>query len=75
MGDGDHGWAAAEFLSLLRDIVVRDTADGVLLSCWGTRGRDAGQFASPHGIAIDPQSHVLVADTNNGRIQQTGGVA
>jgi hypothetical protein len=31
MGDGDHGWAAAEFLSLLRDIVVRDTADGVLL--------------------------------------------
>ncbi len=26
MGDGDHGWAAAEFLSLVRDMLVSDRA-------------------------------------------------
>jgi hypothetical protein len=31
MGDGDHGWAAAEFLSLLRLILVRETAEGLEL--------------------------------------------
>lgn len=31
MGDGDHGWAAAEFLSLVRDLFVRDSGEGLLL--------------------------------------------
>lgn len=31
MGDGDHGWAAAEFLSLVRDLLVRETPGGLLL--------------------------------------------
>jgi len=31
MGDGDHGWAAAEFLSLLRQILVRETPEGLEL--------------------------------------------
>ncbi len=31
MGDGDHGWAAAEFLSLVRQILVRETSQGLEL--------------------------------------------
>ena len=31
MGDGDHGWAAAEFLSLVRQILVRETPRGLEL--------------------------------------------
>ena len=31
MGDGDHGWAAAEFVSLLRVLLVRETSDGLEL--------------------------------------------
>jgi len=31
MGDGDHGWAAAEFVSLLRDMLVRETPEGIEL--------------------------------------------
>jgi hypothetical protein len=28
MGDGHHGWAAADFLSLVRNLLVRETANG-----------------------------------------------
>lgn len=34
MGDGDHGWAASEFLNLLRDVLVREE-DGRLLLASG----------------------------------------
>ncbi len=34
MGDGDHGWAASEFLSLMRDVLVREE-EGKLLLCSG----------------------------------------
>ena len=29
MGDGQHGWAAADFLSLVRDVLVRESGDGL----------------------------------------------
>lgn len=29
MGDGHHGWAAADFLSFVRNVVVRDRPDGL----------------------------------------------
>ena len=31
MGDGDHGWAAAEFLNLIRDVLVREESGQLLL--------------------------------------------
>jgi hypothetical protein len=31
MGDGHHGWAAAEFLSFVRCLLVRETPDGLAL--------------------------------------------
>ncbi len=42
----------------------------------GGRGRDRGQFDAPMGIAVDASRNILVADTNNGRIEKfspTGG--
>jgi DNA-binding beta-propeller fold protein YncE len=36
----------------------------------GARGNGKGQFDSPTGIAVDANGNVLVADTNNGRIQK-----
>src|SRR5581483_8275237 len=33
MGDGHHGWAAADFLSFVRTMLVRETADGGLAIC------------------------------------------
>ena len=32
MGDGHHGWAAADFLSFVRDLVVRETRDGLAVA-------------------------------------------
>ena len=32
MGDGHHGWAAAEFLSFVRDLLVREVAGGLALA-------------------------------------------
>ena len=32
MGDGDHGWAAAEFLNLVRDMLVNDRGGIVRLA-------------------------------------------
>ena len=33
MGDGHHGWAAADFLSFVRQLLVRETFDGGLALC------------------------------------------
>jgi DNA-binding beta-propeller fold protein YncE len=43
--------------------------DGVLLFSWGSPGSGPGQFHVPHGIAIDREGVVYVADRENGRIQ------
>jgi DNA-binding beta-propeller fold protein YncE len=36
----------------------------------GGRGSDKGQFDNPTGIAVDANGNVLVADTNNARIEK-----
>lgn len=33
MGDGHHGWAAADFLSFVRHVLVRETPDGSIALC------------------------------------------
>ena len=38
-------------------------------SKFGKEGKDNGQFSNPHGICIDPEGKVFVADSNNNRIQ------
>jgi hypothetical protein len=56
MGDGDHGWAAAEFLNLVRDILVREDRGRLLLAsgvpaAWFTAGNTIGLTNAPtlHG--------------------------
>jgi sugar lactone lactonase YvrE len=49
--------------------VHKFTADGRLLFSWGEPGDGPGQFHLVHGIAIDRQGTVYVADRENSRIQ------
>ena len=43
--------------------------DGRLLSSWGEPGDGPGQFHLPHGIAVDRDGRIYVADRENSRIQ------
>jgi DNA-binding beta-propeller fold protein YncE len=49
--------------------VHKFSADGRLLLSWGQPGSAPGQFHLPHGIAVDRQGTVYVADRENSRIQ------
>jgi len=44
--------------------------EGVISMFKGGRGTGKGEFDSPAGIAVDPNGNVLVADTNNGRVEK-----
>jgi DNA-binding beta-propeller fold protein YncE len=44
--------------------------EGVATMFKGGRGTGKGEFDSPTGIAVDTSGNVLVADTNNGRIEK-----
>ena len=49
--------------------VVKISPDGHWLKAVGTNGKEQDQFATPHGIAVDAQDNVYVADRGNRRIQ------
>jgi DNA-binding beta-propeller fold protein YncE len=49
--------------------VHKFTADGQLLFSLGEPGTGPGQFRLPHGIAVNQQGTVYVADRENSRIQ------
>jgi peptidylglycine monooxygenase len=49
--------------------VHRFSADGRHLGSWGGPGAGAGEFTTPHGIWVDAQERVLVADRENNRVQ------
>jgi NHL repeat len=49
--------------------VAKFDKDGHFLKSWGFRGGEPGQFNSLHGIALDAQGNVYVADAGNKRIQ------
>ena len=42
---------------------------GKFLKSWGSKGTEAGQFDTPHSLAVDAQGNVYVADLGNKRIQ------
>ncbi len=43
--------------------------DGGVTSAWGAQGRADGEFDLPHGIAVDADDRVYVADRDNARVQ------
>jgi DNA-binding beta-propeller fold protein YncE len=49
--------------------IVRFAADGRILKVWGKKGSAPGEFDEPHGIALDSQGRVFVADRVNARLQ------
>ncbi|HVZ20477.1 MAG TPA: peptidyl-alpha-hydroxyglycine alpha-amidating lyase family protein [Vicinamibacterales bacterium] len=49
--------------------VVKFDKHGKYLMSWGTRGTGPGQFNTPHGIDIDRNRRIYVADAHNARVQ------
>jgi peptidylamidoglycolate lyase len=49
--------------------VMKFAATGEFQFQWGTRGSNQGQFDLPHGLAVDEDGRVYVADRGNARVQ------
>ncbi len=49
--------------------VLKFAPDGTLIAVWGGIGTEPGKFLVPHGIALDPDGNVYVADRGNARVQ------
>ena len=49
--------------------IVKFSSDGSFITTWGRRGSAPGEFDTPHGLAMDSQGRLFVADRDNGRIQ------
>ncbi len=41
-----------------------------LLHCFGSKGKEPGQFQYPKGIAVDPDGNIYIADSWNHRVQK-----
>lgn len=50
--------------------ILEYTAEGKRVRQWGTPGAGPGQFHLPHGITIDKDNVLYVADRENGRVQR-----
>lgn len=49
--------------------VVKFSADGRFEKTWGRRGKEPGEFHTPHAIVFDKLGRLLVGDRENDRIQ------
>lgn len=49
--------------------IVRFDRTGKYISSFGERGTGDGQFMQPHGLALDAQGRLYVADRGNNRVQ------
>lgn len=58
------------WVSSLNDRVQCFTPEGRFLFAAGSPGKEPGQWARPHGMAMDSQGYLYVADAGNERIQK-----
>jgi len=69
----DVGWDAAGNIYVADGYgnarVAKFDKDGKFVKSWGSKGDAQGQFNTVHGIAVDAQGNVYVADSGNKRIQ------
>ncbi|GEO09250.1 peptidyl-alpha-hydroxyglycine alpha-amidating lyase family protein [Segetibacter aerophilus] len=49
--------------------VIKFSATGKFLFQWGRKGGEPGEFNLPHGISLDSNENVYVADRENKRVQ------
>jgi DNA-binding beta-propeller fold protein YncE len=49
--------------------IVKFSSDGTFVTAWGQRGSGPGEFDSPHGLAMDSEGRLFVADRSNSRVQ------
>ncbi|MCB1686620.1 MAG: peptidyl-alpha-hydroxyglycine alpha-amidating lyase family protein [Pseudomonadales bacterium] len=64
VADG-HGSAPDEPVN---NRIVKFAADGTYLMEWGVPGGDRSELNEPHGLAMDSQGRIFVADRQNSRI-------
>lgn len=50
--------------------IVKFTSQGEYIFEWGKKGNEPGAFNIPHGICIDADENVYVADRENNRVQK-----
>ena len=53
----------------LNSRIIKYTNEGIFLNQWGSKGDSIGEFDLPHGITIDKNDNIYVADRSNSRIQ------
>jgi streptogramin lyase len=68
VADGHSGQGANANLNTVARIAKFDRS-GNLLDSWGRIGSAPGEFRTPHGLAMDSQGRLFVADRGNVRIQ------
>ena len=49
--------------------IVKFSAEGKFIKEWGRKGSAPGEFDTPHGLAMDSQGRLFVADLRNFRVQ------
>ncbi|MBA4717734.1 MAG: SBBP repeat-containing protein [Nitrosopumilus sp.] len=54
---------------LFFNIILFEDVDAITLSTFGSEGSGNGEFDSQNGITVDSNDRIIVADTNNHRIQ------
>ena len=49
--------------------IVKFSKDGAFIKAWGRKGSGAGEFDTPHALAMDSTGRLFVGDRGNSRIQ------